>query len=136
MQRAGTIKRKKSLADYCKAKREKREQWDGKKKAPPKPVMRRQSKAREREMRLYYQERTEWLKKHPACQICAVRGMTPAPATETHHIRGRIGKLLRDQRFWCASCRGCREWPHENPREARELGVLAEPKDWNTSPRE
>ena len=93
--------------------------------------MRKVSSSRAREMRLYYEERAEWLKAHPACMICLVRGMTPAPATEVHHRFGRVGSLLRDQRGWCASCVHCRDWPHANPREARELGVLGPPELWN-----
>lgn len=76
-----------------------------------------------------------FLAKHPACEICLARDQGARPSTEVHHSRGRNGALLFDARFFVASCRGCREWPHEHPREARALGILAEPRDWNVVPR-
>lgn len=102
-----------------------------------KSKLRQHSKTREKEMRLYYKERKEWLSlpANAACRICLCLDRSPAPATEVHHQRGRIGRLLRDQRFWIPSCRGCREVPHENPAWAREVGLLAEVADWNVYPR-
>lgn len=94
------------------------------------------SKSRAREMQLYYAERAEWLKlpKNAACAICLCLGETPRAAVECHHSRGRNGRLLRDQRFWIPSCRECRDVPHERPTWAREMGLLATAKDWNTYP--
>lgn len=102
------------------------------KKTPLKKV----SKSQRRRLAEYQPEQRAYLRLHPDCEICIARGIhPPRPATEVHHARGRAGKLISDSRFFKASCRYCREWPHENPREARALGVLAEASNWNVSPR-
>ncbi len=104
-------------------------------KAPkPRKPLRKVSKAHGVKLRIYYKLRNVFLQENPACQICVVRGLTPAPATEVHHIRGRAGKLLSDSRYWASSCFSCREWPHANPKVAREIGILAPSRDWNRSP--
>lgn len=97
-------------------------------------VLKKQSRSQRERLKRYFAIRTEWLKEHHVCIICLCRNQRAALATEVHHIRGRAGKLLFDTRFWAASCFGCRLWPHENPVEAREAGVLAEPWEWNVSP--
>lgn len=105
-------------------------------KARKKPI-RSTSKKRAVEIRLYTKERREWLKleRNRVCHICLCVGRaTPNPSTEIHHARGRIGRLLRDRRFWVASCRPCRSIPHDNPKWARSVGILAEQKDWNVYP--
>lgn len=61
-------------------------------------------------------------------------GATVTPATEKHHYRGRRGRLLCDTRFFIASCFRCREFPHEHPKEARELELLAPPAEWEVFP--
>lgn len=55
-------------------------------------------------------------------------------ATERHHIRGRIGRLLNWRPGWIPSCFPHREWPHQHPARARKLGLLCEAKDWNVFP--
>lgn len=47
------------------------------------------------------------------------------PASEIHHIKRRRGKYLCDTEWFCPSSREMREWPHDNPAKARELGLLA-----------
>lgn len=104
---------------------------------PQKPLkrtpLRKVSKKQAAQMRKYYGVRRAFLIANPACQICPCRGMKPAPATEVHHQRGRSGSLLCDTRGFIASCRSCREWPHENTAVARELGLLASPVEWGVS---
>lgn len=92
------------------------------------------SKSRRQAKRKYFDKHSDFLSQNPVCMICLVRCRKPNPSTEIHHARGRIGRLLNDERFFVASCRECREWPHEHPREAREMGVLAEATDWNVFP--
>lgn len=75
-------------------------------------------------MKDYWVVQRAFLKKHPWCEICLTRGRKVRKSTEVHHINGRNGKRLLDTRFFKASCRPCRMWPHENPREARALGLL------------
>lgn len=62
--------------------------------------------------------------------ILEVMGARWRSSTEVHHQRGRTGRLLADTRYFIASCRGCREWPHENQKRARLLNLLSGPNDW------
>ena len=50
---------------------------------------------------------------------------------EVHHMRGRLGSLLRDQRFWIALSKQGHRWVHEHHAEARRLGFLCQPGEWN-----
>lgn len=54
------------------------------------------------------------------------------PATDLHHSRGRLGKLLLDTRFWVALCRTCHRWCHDNPAAARKVGLMCKKGLWNT----
>lgn len=79
----------------------------------------------------YYRMTGPFLVEFPICAICLARGLPcPNAATEVHHIRGRLGALLFDKRYWAPSCYACRLWPHDNKEEARKVGVLAERNDW------
>lgn len=95
--------------------------------------MRKISATGRRRIAVYMPAQREYLRAHPDCEICLARGLQPNPATEVHHTRGRNGRLIADTRFFKASCFSCRMWPHDNPREARRLGVLAEATDWGVS---
>ena len=45
-------------------------------------------------------------------------------ATEIHHIRGRLGPLLNDERYWLAVSRQGHRWIlHLFPDEARSRGL-------------
>jgi hypothetical protein len=57
-----------------------------------------------------------------------------SPSTEVHHRRGRVGRLLSYSPEFIPSCRPCREWPHSLPKDARRLGLLAPPDEWNVFP--
>lgn len=57
-------------------------------------------------------------------------------ATEVHHHRGRIGKLLCWLPGFRAFCFFCRTWPHDHPALARKLNLLAPPSLWNIYPGE
>jgi hypothetical protein len=57
------------------------------------------------------------------------------PATELHHGRGRLGELLMNQEYWIPLCAPCHRWVHDNPAAARNLGLLAEMGQWNTTER-
>lgn len=86
-------------------------------------------------MERYYAVRDEYLKTHPICGVCLVLGFDcPNPSSEVHHLRGRNGRLLCDTRFFAPSCRAHREFPHQNPALARELGLLSSPADWGVYP--
>lgn len=53
---------------------------------------------------------------------------------EVHHVRGRLGRLLRDQRFWLAVSKQGHRWIHEHPAQARRYGWLCERGQWNVAP--
>jgi hypothetical protein len=55
------------------------------------------SSKRAAEERQYAKDRIEFLSR-PENQWCAVYPWLPA--TQVHHKRGRLGKLLLDQRYW------------------------------------
>lgn len=98
--------------------------------------LKKASKSQRRKLSKYIPIRDEFLRQNSSCQICPCRGRRPNRATEVHHSRGRIGRLMCDTRFFVASCRDCREWPHEHPNEARSLGLLASARDWNVVPKD
>lgn len=55
-------------------------------------------------------------------------------AVDVHHVRGRAGNLLTDERFWLAVSRQAHERIHAHPAWARVRGWLAEKGDWNRAP--
>lgn len=77
----------------------------------------------------YILKKRAFLEKKP----CAV--YPSLKATEVHHIRGRLGPLLEDQQYWLAVSTQGHRWIHNNPVKARELGFMAQPGDWNRTPR-
>lgn len=56
------------------------------------------------------------------------------PCEDRHHIRGRLGPLLRDKRYWLPVCRKAHQWIDAHRAEAKARGWLAGP--WNTVPKE
>jgi hypothetical protein len=49
---------------------------------------------------------------------------------EVHHLRGRAGSLLLDERFWMAISKQGHRWVHANMDEARKRGWLCSKGDW------
>lgn len=108
---------------------------DLKRKKPLKKV----SKSYRNRLRVYYPLSQEFLVANPLCHICEARqrageDIQVNAATEIHHKRGRCGRLLTWVPGFVASCRACRDFPHLNPRKARDLGVLASATEWNVFP--
>lgn len=56
---------------------------------------------------------------NPTCNICSTD-----KTSDVHHVRGRTGEWLMDERFWLPVCRRCHSWIHENPGDARKKGYL------------
>lgn len=75
------------------------------------------SKKREAQNRKYLKIRRKFLED----KFCEVTGK---PAQEVHHIKGRIGDLLLDQKFWMAVSREGHNWIHNNVNLAREKGWI------------
>lgn len=82
--------------------------------------LRKQSLKRARENRLYAKLRTEFLLAKVFCEFpdCFSR------ATDVHHINGRAGKWLNDQRYWTGLCRKHHQFIHDHPATARGMGLL------------
>ena len=91
-----------------------------KKRIPP------MSKKRERENKEYLRLRKEFLGAHPYCEACQIvwsKWLPVHPATDVHHMEGRGVNFLRVE-MWLPVCRKCHRWIHDNPSEARRLGLL------------
>lgn len=82
------------------------------------------SKARARKNREYEKLKKEWRSKliNAWCKVCG------QPSEKSpHHVRGRVGRLLCDTRFWIPVCRACHDRIHMNPKWASVNGYMC---DW------
>lgn len=91
--------------------------------APVSPV----SASRRIQLKAYAKLKRAWLKGR-LCQRCN------APASDLHHSRGRVGRLLVAVQFWKALCWPCHNWVGSHPAEAREAGLLCAEGEWNKQP--
>lgn len=76
--------------------------------------------AQSAEQKAYRKVRNEYLSAYPMCQ--ARLDGCQGEATEVHHKRGRVGRLLTDARYFLAVCHSCHEWIELHPQEAKKLG--------------
>jgi hypothetical protein len=95
---------------------------------PKKPIPKR-SKKMTKEMKEYNKEKAEFIKPGDQCelntQVC--RG----EATVIHHTKGRIGKLLRNKKYWKKSCVHCNNYIEIKDKESREKGLKLSKHDPN-----
>lgn len=84
------------------------------------------SKARYARMKEYGKLRKVFLAANKLCERCGKK------ATDVHHKRGRIGRLLCMTEHWVSACRHCHDWIGANPTQARQEGFLCELGQWNT----
>lgn len=82
--------------------------------------LRRVSRKRALELKIYAQIRKDFLFTHSTCQFPGCVRL----ASDVHHVRGRLGSRLLDQRSWKAVCRICHTWLHDHPKEARKMGWI------------
>lgn len=87
------------------------------------------SKKMEKEMKLYLKEKAEFLKPGDQCELNTE--VCRGEATVIHHTKGRIGKLLRDKRYWKKSCVHCNNHVENKDKEAREKGLKLSKHDPN-----
>jgi hypothetical protein len=99
----------------------------------------RVSKARAAQLRVYAKKRKAFLN----WKMCQCQGFKdpktgkpicyrlPHLATDIHHSRGRIGKLLTDERFFIGVCREAHSWIGRNVESARKLGLICARGHWN-----
>lgn len=73
-------------------------------------------------MHQYRKDRVGYLEANQRCVSRRQIGCTLF-ATEVHHRRGRVGRLLLDQTHWAALCHGCHSYYTEHPAEAYESGI-------------
>lgn len=76
----------------------------------------------------YSADAAEWL---PG-RRCAV--FPSKAATQVHHVRGRLGPLLLDKRFWKGVSMEGHTWIDANRSKARKLGLLAAEGYWHVWP--
>jgi|31_taG_2_1085359.scaffolds.fasta_scaffold04746_5 hypothetical protein len=71
-------------------------------------------------LREYAKAKKVWLKANPVCTVdnCG------RPTQDVHHMRGRAGLLLLEERWWLPVCRAHHDWIHKYPEEARIMGWL------------
>jgi len=79
--------------------------------------IRKLSKKRAAQNRIYLKMAKEFI----TDKFCPVTGFA---ATEVHHINGRIGSLLTDERYFLAVSMEGHRWIHENVKEARSKGWI------------
>lgn len=82
--------------------------------------LRRASKKREQELKVYHSLKAYILSQRPYCE----RPGCLQEATQIHHVKGRAGHLLCDVTFWMALCQPCHTWIHSHAKLAREAGLL------------
>jgi uncharacterized protein YifE (UPF0438 family) len=68
--------------------------------------------------KVYLKVRKKFLEKNPVCDFegCWKK------STEVHHKKGRIGKLLTDDKHFMAVCPAHHRWIEKNPHSAKEKG--------------
>ncbi len=83
--------------------------------------LRKMSKAKAKEHRKYILARARAL---PG-KICEwPSNVCTQPADDIHHLRGRRGKMLTDQRYWMFICRDHHRYIHDHAKESRQMGLL------------
>ena len=141
------MQRKESLRDSFA--RRQREKWKAKakeivaEKLGRKTPLKKIAKSRRRQMAEYLELRIAFLERPESalCGICKARvahgeARVIRMATECHHTRGRAGRLLTWEPGLLSSCRDCRDFPHSDPKRARQMGLLSSAADWGVYPRE
>ena len=85
-------------------------------------AIRKFSAKRSKEMSVYKRVKDQYFKKHPECEFpnCDSINIT------LHHMRGRTGSLLTDDRYFKSLCLPHHQWVENNPTEAKELGLSAD----------
>ena len=81
--------------------------------------LRRVSKKREGESKIYLAKRRRFLSANPVCEKCKHE-----KSRDVHHVCGRYGGNYLNEMTWLALCRTCHRWIHDHPKEARERGWL------------
>lgn len=89
-------------------------------------MIRSVSKHRAKELREYRKLRMDHLARNQVCVACGAE-----TATEIHHSRGRIHRLLLAEEYFKAVCTWCHARIHREPKWAIAKGLLATMGQWN-----
>lgn len=87
------------------------------------PRIRPISATQQTRLREYLKKRKAWIKG----KLCACHGTHAA--TDVHHMKGRVGPLLLDERFWLPVCRTAHNWIGANVAKAKARGWIL--PGWN-----
>jgi hypothetical protein len=86
------------------------------------------STKRAKQLAIYRKKRAAYLQAHPFCEAWGIIWPSLAKytphSTEIHHCSGRVGDKLNDESLWLAVCRSSHLWIHDNPAQARKIGLL------------
>lgn len=82
-----------------------------------KPNIKKIGAKMEKSLSAYAERRRVFLQKHPRCAV-----YPEMPAKEIHHMKGRIGALLLDDRYWLAVSVKAHVEITNNPKWALEKG--------------
>ncbi len=77
---------------------------------------RRVSKARAQDNAVYSKIKKAYLDANPKCLCCG------GIATDIHHMRGRMGELLYNIKYFLAVCRSCHDRIEHEPVWAKRMG--------------
>jgi len=69
---------------------------------------------------------------HPVCGFHDHVMKCVSKTEDIHHMRGKIGPLLMDQRHWMPVCRHHHNWIANNIEIARQRGFICPKGLWNT----
>lgn len=83
------------------------------------------SKVRAERLKIYAKQRKVFLATHPLCVVFPDR-----KSEDIHHVIGRAGKLLLDERYWLAVSREGHNLIHSNIKEAQAKGLIAANGKW------
>jgi hypothetical protein len=99
--------------------------WYKSKEVSAKPLQRKQINKKSKKMQVldqvYTKLRKKFMEANPMCQ--ASLPCCNNSSTDVHHMSGR-GKNHLIVNTWLSVCRECHNYIHDNPKEARELGLL------------
>lgn len=91
-------------------------------KAMPEPIAKR-SEALTEKFKGYKKQLAAYLAK-PENKYCKIDSpVCTKIATAVHHVAGRTGPKLKDEKDWMACCAACNGWVEENDAEARQMGA-------------
>ena len=71
--------------------------------------------------KVYSKQRRIFLEANPMCKM-HIPGLCTNQATTVQHLKGRIGDLYLDEKFWMAACWPCHSYVDTHPEFAFENG--------------